>query len=208
MKQFAEFTNWVSTTYADIKESVITFIVENTPIGDLCKAAAEGAGGDTDTCRKIVRAAIDAGLAACCGIPPSIPNFDQLVAEGEDYLIEAAAEELRAQGVPCEETCEDALREGYDKVKEGMSDSGSGPGSGAGASQQFVPHPLALEQPAILRIQLTRRPETAAIPVETAKYCKLFVWNGATNTKFGQNIEGAPFAGVGLGIPPSSLENP
>jgi hypothetical protein len=196
-----DFANWVSTTYADLKASVVTFIVENTPIGDLCKAAVGVAGGGSEECNKIVTAAIDIGLAAC-GIPPSIPNFDQLVAEGEDYLIEAAAQELRDQGIPCESTCEDALREGYDEIKDGMSDAGSGSGSGAGASQQFVPHPLALEQPAMLRLQLTRRPETAAVPITEVASCKLFVWNGATNTTYGQTLEGAPFGGIGLTILP------
>lgn len=63
--------NWVATAYADIKSFAVSW-------------APEGLQG-------VLSAGLDIGLAAI-GIPPTIPNFDELTSMGTDYLVKTAAE--------------------------------------------------------------------------------------------------------------------
>ena len=51
------------------------------------------------TCRALIEGAVDTGLAAL-GLPPSLPNFDELVQQGEDYLKHELEDYLVQQGVP------------------------------------------------------------------------------------------------------------
>ena len=74
--------NWVSTAYNDLKSSVISIVSKFVPDA-LCG-------------KKCLGTLLDAGLAAL-GLPPSIPNFDQLMNEGLDYLASQAAGQL---GIP------------------------------------------------------------------------------------------------------------
>lgn len=74
--------NWVSSTYAALKAEVINLVAQFVP-ASLCDQSCIGF-------------ALDATLAAL-GIPPSLPNFDQLMNQGLDYLAETAMEQI---GVP------------------------------------------------------------------------------------------------------------
>ncbi|HEY5983260.1 MAG TPA: hypothetical protein VIU38_07275, partial [Anaerolineales bacterium] len=197
LDQLKAAANWLSKAYADLKAFAINTIMKYTGMQALCDAA-----GTQDECRQAVEAAVDYGLAAM-GVPPSIPNFDELMSQGQDYLIHVAVQELKDQGLPCDDNCEAAIKAGYGEIKDGMSNAGSGSGAGGGAPTQiFEPHPLALEQPAMLMVSVTRRPETAGIPDSDTAGCSLIVWNSATNSTYGQPLQGAPFSGVGKKIPP------
>lgn len=74
--------NWVANTYQKLKDEVIDLVSQFVPEA-LCNKSCIGT-------------LLDAGLAAL-GIPPSLPNFDQLMNEGIDYLASTAAEQI---GVP------------------------------------------------------------------------------------------------------------
>jgi hypothetical protein len=87
--------NWVSSAYSDLKNTVVSFVANFVP-SSLCDKSCLGT-------------LLDAGLAAM-GIPPSLPNFDQLVNEGLDYL---AAEAVAQLGIP---------QEVYDQIPEGLSE--------------------------------------------------------------------------------------
>ena len=81
---FKSAVNWCATAYEDIK-------------GYAIDAAVVVAGEDA---RGLLTTGLEIGLAAM-GIPPSIPNYDELTSLGKDYLVEAAADYT---GLPPEAT--------------------------------------------------------------------------------------------------------
>jgi hypothetical protein len=198
LDQLKTAMNWLSAKYAEAKKFAIDTIMKYTGIQKLCDAA-----GTASYCRQAVEAAVDYGLAAI-GLPPSLPNYDQLTSMGKDYVVELAVQELRDNGLPCDENCEKGIKIGVDKLTESIGNqSSSGGASGSGVPVlNWQPDPRGVEQPAIMTVNITRRVETAAIPSEHAAVCRLFIFNGAVNSTYGQPLEGAPFSGTGLKIPP------
>lgn len=91
----AWFVNTISDMYNSIKTFVVQRVVDaldfvgNNIVGyDFCNS----------TCETLVVAAVDYGMAMM-GLPPSLPNFDQLTDMGVDYLAAQVAEQV---GVPPE----------------------------------------------------------------------------------------------------------
>ncbi len=78
--------NWISQAYSDLKAEVVNLVAKFVP-GELCGKQCLGTILD--------------GALASMGIPPSIPNFDQLVNQGMDYLAQQAAMQV---GIPEEVT--------------------------------------------------------------------------------------------------------
>lgn len=66
-----------------------------------------------DVCRAGLRAGLEMAIAAYTGMPPSLPNFDELMDKGIDYAVELAAAEA---GVPCSGECATLLREGLKDI--------------------------------------------------------------------------------------------
>jgi hypothetical protein len=117
--------DWAATAYNDVKSTAL-----NTAIDGL-KASGVGCGGE---CQFAMGTALDAGLAAA-GMPPSLPEFDQLVAglqqDGIDALAGQLAEAAESQGVPevvAQEAAKKAANELVAKAKE-VAKSGGGGGS-------------------------------------------------------------------------------
>ncbi|MEW6622965.1 MAG: hypothetical protein AB1420_07550 [Bacillota bacterium] len=95
--------NWVSNAWDSIKATCINIVAAAIPFcGDTCKAG--------------LNMALNAGLAAL-GIPPSIPNFEQLLEGGVEYLAATIAEEA---GVPA-----DVVKAGLDKLLDEAEGAGS-----------------------------------------------------------------------------------
>ncbi len=95
--------SWISEAYNDLKSAVVSAV------------GSVACGGD-DTCEKALSAGLDMGLVAL-GIPPTLPNFDQLVDGGFDYL---AGELSVAAGCPdavCREAIKKGLKEALDQKK-------------------------------------------------------------------------------------------
>jgi len=93
--------------YEEVKKGVAGVIVDVIQIlpGDLKQAcdALAGASGEGD-CQALVQAGLETGLASM-GIPPSLPNWDQLKDQGIEYLASVvAAEIVSGTGVPVEFT--------------------------------------------------------------------------------------------------------
>jgi|GEM_PF-1295467 len=101
----------VSEAYADAKSSVVN-LVDYLPIGDTAKGYL----------KKAVTYVIDYGLASI-GLPPSLPNLDQLAADGIDYLTKVAVEEaLKAAGVPADSlAAQEITEEVREQVAEDLS---------------------------------------------------------------------------------------
>ncbi|MHB1452753.1 MAG: hypothetical protein ACYCYM_02200 [Saccharofermentanales bacterium] len=137
----ADIVNWVSETYADLKSGIIKFVAEKlTYLTPSLRGLVEDA----------LTGLVDYGLASI-GIPPSLPNFDELADMGVDYLATMA---LETAGVPA-----------ADYAKEGLTDIAGGLSSGLSSSTQsaspnpfnwkFIkPDPDALFRPAYLLIEL------------------------------------------------------
>lgn len=196
--QLKQAASWVSQKFEELKNYAVDLAMKFPGVSDLCGGLASDA-----ACRAALKAGLEYGLASL-GVPPTVPNFDTLMAEGKDYLTEMAIQEFKDQGFPCDSTCEAAIKGGVGKLTEGVSAPGA-PGSGAGSGQagfiNWTPDPRGIEQPASMVVRLTRRPETAGIPETQTGVCSLIVWNGSTNGIYGVPLEGAPFIGLSMDVP-------
>ena len=75
----------MSKTYSTLKNEVASTLVSVIP----------GCASDPD-CAGAVQMGLNAGLAAL-GMPPDLPDFEQLQAMGEGYLVDAVAQQVAAQ---------------------------------------------------------------------------------------------------------------
>jgi hypothetical protein len=167
--------NWASEAFDDLKGAVVDFVAQNVP-------------GLTTICPKsCLSAVLDAGLVAL-GVPPSLPNFDQLMEQGFDYLAQQAVSEI---GIPpelveqvaaeggidlataaglalAEGLAKDALEE---EIKQGLQAGVEAAYESLSYSVDYVPdgvpvkpHPQSDYQPTVLVLKVTRNP---AVPQET-----------------------------------------
>ncbi len=196
--QVKHAAGWISEKFEDLKNYAVDAVMKYTGIGKVCEAL-KGA----DECRAALKAALEYGLASL-GVPPTVPNLETLMSEGKDYMAQMAIQELKDQGIACDSACEAAIKGGVNELTKGASfDTDTGGGGATGGYQlNWQPAPQGLEQPASMAVRVTRRPETAGIPTEDTGVCSLMVWNGAVNSLYGVKLEGAPFIGVGMDIPP------
>lgn len=92
--------SWVSEAYNDLKSGIIDVV------------GSVACGGD-ETCKMALAAGLDIGMVAL-GIPPTLPNFDQLMDGWFDYL---AGELSAAAGCP-DAVCRSAIKDQLKKVLE------------------------------------------------------------------------------------------
>jgi len=105
-----DLTNWVASTYNSLKTGLIAFVAQNLPlIPDSLR----------DELQTVLQGLVDYGLASM-GIPPTLPNFDQLTSMGTDYLATMAME---SAGIPAS-----------DYLKDGLVDLGTGLAANATSS--------------------------------------------------------------------------
>ena len=115
----AALTNWVASTYNGLKSGLITLVAQNLPlIPD----------GLRDELEDALTAMVDYGLASM-GIPPTLPNFDDLTDLGVDYLATVAME---SAGIPAN-----------DYMKDGLVELGTSVGNSINASTSTAtPNPM------------------------------------------------------------------
>jgi len=103
----ADLVNYTSKLWEEIQDAVV----------DAAASAVNQVGivdcGPGSDCRAALETGLEVGLAAM-GVPPSLPNFDDLMDQGFDYL---AAEVASQAGVP-EVLTDYASQEAQDFVKE------------------------------------------------------------------------------------------
>lgn len=130
--------NWVSAAYADFKSGLINIVVSALP------SSLQG------PLRVALTAMVDYGLASI-GIPPSLPNFDDLAGMGTDYLATMA---MQQAGVPADSLTEYGLNELSGKVADALEES-SGKGSPNPMNWDFIElDPDYLYRPAYLLVEL------------------------------------------------------
>jgi hypothetical protein len=127
--------NWVSNAWDDVKAFAVDTVADRLP-------------GCNDKCRMALAAGLEAGLAAM-GVPPSIPNFDQLSQAGKGYLVQTLAEQAsQSTGVPVPPEAVEAV---VDRMYEEAEKHANGSGSGS----CLRPNPAFMPRPAIARVTIT-----------------------------------------------------
>ncbi len=166
--------DWVSEKYSGLKKLAVDIAMNYTPFGLQCKAAAEAIGGKDAAgyCRAAAEVGVNAGMAAL-GLPPSIPNYNQLIDQGVDAAVDLAADQITEQtGIPCVGPCQDALKKGLGTVADNLKKSNDTPGCvGTEEAHQNGREPLclpssvhakpahgAVDQPPMAIIAVTRTP--------------------------------------------------
>lgn len=103
-----DLVNWAATAYADLKKIAVSLV------GSLLPFVPES----------VISMALDTALAAA-GIPPSIPNMDQLMTGGADYLATQVAQQITvpASGVLAEMAMEEARKEIRQRTRQALLDT-------------------------------------------------------------------------------------
>ena len=164
--------DWVSGTYSDLKKIAVDIVMDYTPFGLQCKAMVSAVGGNGSDCRVVAEVGVNAGMAAL-GLPPSIPNYNQLIDQGVDAAVDLAADQITEQtGIPCVGPCQDALKKGLSATADNLKKSNDTPGCvGTEEAHQNGREPLclpstvyakpahgAIDQPPMAIIAVTRTP--------------------------------------------------
>jgi hypothetical protein len=147
IEMMGAFVDWVSNTYSSLKSEVASTIVGAIP-----------GCASTPGCAGAVQAGLNAGLAAL-GMPPDLPDFEQLQAMGEGYLLDAVAQQVAAQtNVPfADEAAKAALKEFIEKGKESMQ-------SGGGGSSPWIPDDSKQYKPLLLTLAVSNPSTTGSSP--------------------------------------------
>lgn len=188
--------NWASEAWDDLKDFAVEVMLKYTPFGLQC-GLVEDAGAIPDgACETAFAIALDGALVAL-GIPPDIPNFDELMDQGIEYLaaelaaqiaippdvVKAAVEQGGPYAGMALSLAEEKLREELQKEMEAkLGDAAKSIGLGYAAAVAFVPdgipvRPDDYQQPA-MTARVTRKP---GVPGGEAG-CTLFVNEHVTLT--------------------------
>jgi hypothetical protein len=148
----AKVTNWVSKAYADAKVGLAKFVAQNLPlIPDKWR----------DDLQKELEKLIDYGLVAL-GIPPTLPNFDDLTKMGTDYL---AATALTQLGLPDTDFNMDTIKDLGKGISKELNQSASSGSSPNPLDWKFVrPYSKALYRPAYMHIEITNNTKEVTAP--------------------------------------------
>lgn len=103
-----DLVNWAATAYGDLKKMAVSLV------GSLLPFVPES----------VISMALDTALAAA-GIPPSIPNMDQLMTGGADYLATQVAQQIPvpASGALAEMAMEEAREEIRQRTRQALLDT-------------------------------------------------------------------------------------
>lgn len=149
---FKALINWASARFDDLKSEVVNAVA----------GVLQSTVGCPEWCKDGLKAALEAGLLAV-GIPPEIPDFDQVMKQLEQGGVEFLATELvaaaGAKNIPLsQEAAELAIQTALDKAKQAAA-QGSGPGA-----PLWIPNPDLAYRPASLVLEL--RNPSLPVPVQ------------------------------------------
>lgn len=167
--------NFIADAYNKLSDWAVELVEQLNPLCIQAKMASNaikvGEEEVKDACHYIAVVAVTAAKTYV-GLPPSLPNFDQLKEMGKENLVEMAAQELESNGVPCPEACKDVIRKGIDAsiehVEKSMSNSSCTSEVQENGYKKLClpaevitkPDPRGQPAPAVLQAQVTRRPNT------------------------------------------------
>jgi hypothetical protein len=131
----AKVVNWVSAAYNGLKEGLINFVADDIP-----------------GLKDVIEAAVDIGLGAM-GIPPTLPNFDELAHGGLDYLAATALDEA---GVPDNQYTEQMLEQVAGGIGQQISQAANSDGAPNPINAAFLKNaPEYQYRPAYIDLQVT-----------------------------------------------------
>jgi hypothetical protein len=211
--------NFISGLYNKLSDWVTDLVDKLNPLCIQAKLASSavkvGEKEVKDACHYIAVAVVTAAKTYV-GLPPSLPNFDQLTEIGKDNLVELAAQELENQGIPCPEDCKKVIRQGIDYSLEQVKKSASN-SSCTSEIEEYGYKPLCLPSgiitkpdprgqpaPAVVELEITRRSGTTGSDFPEPTSCNATVGIYAKNdshlgqnftTTAGFNWQGAPIEG-------------
>lgn len=128
--------NWVSQAYNGLKQGLIDLVANAIPIPGLKTA---------------LTALVDTGLAAM-GIPPELPDFDQLTSMSLDYMAETALDE---SGLPGDQITEDLVEKTASGIGSAMHDAANSATPNPINAAFLKADPDYLERPAYIDVQLS-----------------------------------------------------
>ncbi len=192
IKSAMNLGKWV---YDKLDALVNKVVKELNPLCIGAKFAAEGEGTVDKVCEAVASVAV-AAAKAYVGIPPSLPSYDQLTGLGKGYLVELAAEELAARGIPCPDECKEVLAKGLDHTFDEIKASQSNPACSQEvkdhglkpicppAGVKVRPDPRGQYAPALLTVRLSRPagPEPVLSPGQVLRACPLTVESPYANS--------------------------
>lgn len=168
--------SWVSAQYNSLKSSIVNAV------------GSVACGGD-DKCVGILTAGLDSGLIAL-GVPPTIPNFDQMMDGGFDYLAGELSSQAGCPDVACKDLVKKGLKMALDQNKNVNPGCDTAAAHNMGIEPVCLPagvkahwDPAATYRDAKVVLQVTRN--SVNIPNESKALSKyrilLFSW--ATNSQ-------------------------
>jgi hypothetical protein len=218
--------DYISGLYNKLSDWATELVEQLNPLCIQAKLASSaikvGEKEEKDACHYIAVIAVTAAKTYA-GLPPSLPNFDQLAELGKENLVELAAQELENNGVPCPEACKDVIRKGVDLSVEQMQKSMSNSSCTSEAEEHGYkklclppgvvskPDPRGQPAPAVAEVQITRRANTTGPDFPEPASCNAAINVSAVNishvgqtysreagyTWQGASIEGDLLSGVG-----------
>jgi len=129
-------------------------------------------------------------------------NAGDLTEEALDALAKETAQKLKDQGYVCNADCETAIRESL-KKGESLGQAVASTASQPAEKPLWTPHPLAIEQPAIAKVEVFRRWESAQLdPALIAERCSGFtIDNSAINSTYSMPLNGRVFEPRAVEVP-------
>ncbi|MEK9135910.1 MAG: hypothetical protein AAB393_02200, partial [Bacteroidota bacterium] len=182
-EQFGDFLaagiDWVAEAWSKLKELVVNLAATLNPLCMQAKFVADAVDSGVINKENVstvchAGAAITVNMAMVAyGIPPTLPNSDQLMSMGKDALVELAADEFENQtGIPCEGECKDLMRKGLDATIKAIKGSkGNIACTDEAEAHKHASEPMclpdgvvgepipgAMYQPASLVVEVSRKP--------------------------------------------------
>ncbi|RMD77348.1 hypothetical protein D6810_01220 [Candidatus Dojkabacteria bacterium] len=144
VKAVAKIINYVAENYNSIKTLAINGLAGSlNSLGVPCDSE----------CKALLNAGLSIAQSAI-GLPPSLPNFDQLLNQGIDYMAAKLAEQIDENlGVPFSDVViEEVTKKALNKVKDEVSKANEDVVKTSPLS--FKPDPDYLYNPAILKVKV------------------------------------------------------
>jgi hypothetical protein len=193
--------NYVSKLYDKLSEYVTELVEKLNPMCIQAKFITDAVGKGANEVDQVCHMAAVIAVAAAktyAGMPPSLPNFDQLTGMGEDYLVELAADEMEANGIPCPQECKDLIKDGVNYSLDQLKNSFSSPacmGEDEAHSHgieplcppegvEFVLAPQGQPAPPTALIRVTRTAESAAANIPQPESCYVNLNGIASNASY------------------------
>ncbi|HZY43836.1 MAG TPA: hypothetical protein VFF70_03725, partial [Anaerolineae bacterium] len=202
--------NLVADIFSTLKDYAVTLTDQLNPLCIQAKLTSKAidAGQKTvaDVCHAIAEATVDIGLAYV-GLPPSLPNYDELQNASKGYVADLAVDQL-GEDCPVRDVCKKLIQQGMDfmiaKVKESQNGSQCFSDDAAQSLGYYpicepkgavtAPSPYGQIQPAIVKVQISRQTDLSSSdfpdPSQYVNACSFVLNSGADNNSLiGQQIE-------------------